>query len=285
MQKRKFVYGWAAALVALFLFAACENPSGDDGNGGEKPVPVSGAVNPADLGALGLEEGQTAVIELYNPQGEKIGQAEITGGGAWAAEIPPAYKGSDIKAVLVVPTENGNRTFEVGTISIGSGGTATVNVDIPGAEEDEYTITKLDAVNGSYTVSRGTAFEGELITLTANPISGYKAGSITITKEGGGGVMVSQAGTNKWTFTMPAANVTVGVNFIAEGSAETYTVTWKNHDGTVLETDMDVEAGATPSYDGTEPARAADDQYTYTFSGWDPALTAVTGDAVYTATF
>ena len=60
----------------------------------------------------------------------------------------------------------------------------------------------------------------------------------------------------------------------------TYTVTWKNGD-TVLETDTDVAKDATPEYNGATPTKAGH----YTFTGWSPAVTAVTADATYTAQF
>ena len=64
-----------------------------------------------------------------------------------------------------------------------------------------------------------------------------------------------------------------------------YTVTWKNYDGSVLETDTGVVHGTTPAYNGATPQKAEDENFTYTFNGWSPALEAVTGDAEYTAQF
>ncbi|MBR4727692.1 MAG: InlB B-repeat-containing protein [Clostridia bacterium] len=61
-----------------------------------------------------------------------------------------------------------------------------------------------------------------------------------------------------------------------------YTITWANYDGTVLETDTDVEYGEMPVYDGAEPTRSAFG-YFYRFFGWTPSVSAVTGDQTYTA--
>ncbi len=67
---------------------------------------------------------------------------------------------------------------------------------------------------------------------------------------------------------------------VFEGTLRSYTVTWVI-DG--VEETQTYQYGTTPSH--ADPEKDGDAQYTYTFTGWSPEITTVTGDATYTAQF
>lgn len=78
----------------------------------------------------------------------------------------------------------------------------------------------------------------------------------------------------------------IGCNSQTSSSApQTFTITWKNYDGTVLETDEEVLEGTLPTYDGSVPEKAEDAQYNYVFSGWTPEIKEADADIEYVATF
>ena len=84
-----------------------------------------------------------------------------------------------------------------------------------------------------------------------------------------------------------ANGATVNVNkntvLYAQWEINTYTVTWKNGD-TVLATDS-VPYGDMPVYSGKTPVKEETSRYTYSFNGWTPEITDVTGNVTYTAVF
>ena len=90
-----------------------------------------------------------------------------------------------------------------------------------------------------------------------------------------------------------SGNVTYTAEFEAT-LIPTYTVTWLNYDGTLLETDENVKEGTAATFDGETPERDSTDEYVYVFSGWYDGtesysefdnLPAVTSNVTYTATF
>ena len=73
-----------------------------------------------------------------------------------------------------------------------------------------------------------------------------------------------------------------------------FTITWKNWDGTPLETigpdetpvtEYSVTYGTMAEFLGTNPTRESNIDYTYDFTGWSPTPGKVTSDVTYTATF
>ena len=123
----------------------------------------------------------------------------------------------------------------------------------------------------------GTVLDAQTLTYGSTPVYGGEPP----VKEADAQYTYSFAG---WT---PAiAEVTGPATYTATyTSVNTYTVTWNDYDGTTLEMDEGVPYGTMPSFDGAEPTRAADAQYSYSFAGWTPAVTAVTGNVTYTATY
>ena len=67
-------------------------------------------------------------------------------------------------------------------------------------------------------------------------------------------------------------------------SVRTYTITFQNDDGTILQQDKLVY-GETPVYQGTIPTKLKSDQFTYGFHEWVPSITPVKAEATYTASY
>ena len=144
-------------------------------------------------------------------------------------------------------------------------------------DHDEY------AVAFSVIVPNGTAFNASdiIVTMGDTVLTLGEVGDINTDKD----VvvdLVNYSTYDRYTYLIRKGELTD--NIVAD-YAPTYTVTWKNYDGSVLETDADVAEGATPEYNGNEPTKAEDDYFTYSFAGWSPEVTAVTDDVEYAATF
>ena len=68
-----------------------------------------------------------------------------------------------------------------------------------------------------------------------------------------------------------------------EWAEKRYTITWKNGED-VIDT-YELPRGAMAEYLGDNPTKPMDEGYTYTFTGWNPALAPVTEHATYTAVY
>ena len=101
----------------------------------------------------------------------------------------------------------------------------------------------------------------------------------------------SKAATAEFTYAFAGwspelASVTGDATYTAVFSQtlNTYTVTFVDSDGTVLQTGV-LAYGETPIYEGPMPTKVATDRFSYEFAGWDRSIDSVTGETTYVATF
>ena len=94
-----------------------------------------------------------------------------------------------------------------------------------GSSASTYAVSVGSVKNGSVTASPARAEEGDTVTLTVKPDSGYVLSALTVTDADGDEVRVKSAGDNKYTFTMPDSKVTVTATFVQEKEEETLPLT------------------------------------------------------------
>lgn len=72
------------------------------------------------------------------------------------------------------------------------------------------------------------------------------------------------------------------VTLTAQWTPKKYTITWVTGNGTHT---TQAEYDSMPDYSAIDTSKAPDAQYTYTFTGWSPSVSKVTGEATYTALY
>ncbi len=198
----------------------------------------------------------SAVIPAYERAGYTFTGwkvESVTDGIGWAYDVryqPNALveAGTCYGNVVFVPDITVNE-YEITFIS--DGGTPYVNA--------EYTVESTDVVLPT-PEKEGFDFVGWKVTLAD--------GSWTENDIIAGGTALSNAYGN--------------VTLTAQWTAKKYDITWITGSGTYV---TDGYHGEMPSYDGVNTDKAPDAQFTYTFTGWTPALQTVTGEKTYEAVY
>ena len=200
------------------------------------------------------------VVRFLNEDGTELQSSELEYGAT------PEYKGE-------TPTKDATSQY-----TYTFAGWDSEIADVTGAKD--YTATYTPSTN-KYVVrflnDDGTELQSEELDYGATPE--YK------------GETPTKDATAQYTYTFKGwdseiAEVTGAKDYTATYTPTTnkYLITFENYDGEELQSG-EVEFGQTPSYEGTTPVKPADAESTYTFSGWSPNITAVTGAQTYTAVF
>ena len=187
----------------------------------------------------------------------------VSGGGSYKYNASVTIKATANTGYTFSKWSDGNTTASR-SITVKGAATYTASFTI-----NSYKIT-VNAGTGGTVSGGGTYNYGTSVTIKATPNTGYN-----FSKWSGASTSTSAS----LTFT-----VTGAATYTANFSIKTYTVTWKNWDGTVLETDT-VNHGSSAAYNGSTPTRSSTAQYSYTFSGWSGTYTNVTSNQTVTAQF
>ncbi len=165
-------------------------------------------------------------------------------------------------------------------------GTFTETAEAKGGDQFAYKDGKWDVLK--YTVSfDANGEEGEMFSIELKPNDTINLPESSFIREGyeftGWNTKADGSGTG-YKVGAEIKGLDADLTLYAQWEAKKFTVTWTNEDGTVLKTQQ-VKYGTTPEYKGETPIKPEDAQYTYTFAGWAPKVTPVTGDVTYKALF
>ena len=117
-----------------------------------------------------------------------------------------------------------------------------------------YNVTVNAGSGGTASSNKATAQIGDTVTITCTPSAGYTANTPTAT-----GISFTAAGTNKWTFTMQAAAVTISCTF----SKISYTITKK-----VSPSGAGTVTAASTAQVGDQVSISQTPETGYYFNGW-----------------
>ena len=200
---------------------------------------------------------------------------EYGGDFVFKVDLTDAYSQSTI-----VVKANGEEIQKDGEYYTISNITQNVDVTIDGYKLNEYTVTFTEndsvyqIIKTGDTVTHGGEYKFKI------ELEPAYSDSTIVVKAGEETLIIGEDGY----YTIE--NVTQNVGVVIEGATiNTYTIKWLNYDGSVLETDENVQYGTMPTYDGTTPTKPESASHTYTFSGWDSEIELATSDKEYRAQF
>ncbi|MBQ7158090.1 MAG: chitobiase/beta-hexosaminidase C-terminal domain-containing protein [Treponema sp.] len=187
-----------------------------------------------DFKAVYNYSAKTITLSWNEPADSDYAKVAITSGDAAIAMVE---KGTKTYTINNVKADGTAYTYNAVSYDAAGNSSAAVSASIFAGL---FTITVNDSTNGTVSANKRTAVEGETVTLTATPKTGYKLASLSVKN---GETDVSIAAGKK--FTMPAGNVTVSATFIPIAS-EFVTVKGATVSGVVANSEVFIAGRTVP---------------------------------------
>ena len=197
-------------------------------------------------------------------------------GGLWAAGIIPSNPPQPVESLDNIVTKEVQRE-PIATPTNGTADATTKSpMDISAQETVETKTTDPDIRSStSHTITWVIGSETNTTSIPVGEIPTHK----DPVKE------ADQQYTYTFSGWQPDVQAVTGdATYIASFTAtpRLYTITWLDDTGKTIDISS-VEYGINPTH--TDPVKESDQQFSYSFSGWQPEIQKVTGDTTYKATF
>lgn len=185
-------------------------------------ISFAGAV--ADDGqsyATARQEGNSLTLyvtsKVFLNQGETLTLGTLT---ADADFTVVSASGLKLLNVTADPTDPNNKEIIIPDVSI-DGGASPDPEPNPGSGSGQaaarYAVTAASGITGgSLSFSTARASQGQTVTVTATPDTGYTLSAVTVTGKADQTVAVTDQKDGTWTFVMPGCDVTVDAVFVPE---------------------------------------------------------------------
>lgn len=158
------------------------------------------------------QSGSTVTVYVTAKSGALTSGGTLTL-GTLSADDGTAFTVTKATGLKVLGSDNTETTYTTVDTSGSTGGSTS-----GGGSSTAVTrpITIQSSTGGKVTASAAQAAQGKVITLTASPNSGYTLKSLSVTDAAGKAVSLTNLGSGKYTFVMPASAVTVSASFAAQ---------------------------------------------------------------------
>lgn len=174
----------------------------------------AGQTLPKDNGIYPSVDAAKAAMDTKYTNATRIKAQQNGKDGTWT------FSGWKVSVAGTTVQFTGQWTFKEDTTPVappvnpGAGGSGGSGGGGGSLGPSSYAVSAVSGItNGSVSVTPATASKGTTVKITVKPNDGYELNKITVTDQSGNRIVLNDQGNGKYTFAMPAANVSVDATF------------------------------------------------------------------------